>query len=468
MRSSVFGALAWCIVGIVALVLVLSTLLVAAGAADPAGAAMAFLTSWRVWLTAAIALACTLVSIRVVAGSLAQRIGGLKQYSDRILDDPPADPQLFRADDELGLLGRSISRVPPRVHELVQRVSLEAQRREAILAGMVEALLAVDQDLKVVLCNDAFARVAGVPPGIEPGTPLVRIVRDPALVDLLRHALATGSPSRGRLQLGSSEGSWFEMNVAPLAMPAGRGAIALLHDITELERLERVRKDFVANVSHELRTPLTAIRGYAETLLDGALDDAENRRRFVEVIETHAIRLNNIAADLLALSELDNGALAEQPRPVLVQAAVESAIRTVEPAAAERRVRLLTGNFGDLEILGHRMRLEQALVNLIDNAVKFNRPEGEVRVEAERTDNGHARIVVSDTGIGIPSSDLPRVFERFYRVDRARSREMGGTGLGLSIVKHAVEQMKGTVAVESELGKGSRFIIVLPVHNASS
>ncbi|MGA2185538.1 MAG: ATP-binding protein [Bryobacteraceae bacterium] len=463
MRSSVFGALAWCIIGIVALALALSTLLVAASD----WSAMAFLTNWRVWLTAGVALACGLISIRIIARSLAHRIGGLKQYSDRILDDPPADPQLFRADDELGVLGRSMSRVPPRVHELVQRVSLEAQRREAILAGMVEALLAVDQDLKVVLCNDAFARLAGVPADIEPGTPLVRIVRDPALVDLLRQVLETGGPSRRRLQLGSSDGPWFEANVAPLAMPAGRGAIALLHDITELERLERIRKDFVANVSHELRTPLTAIRGYAETLLDGALDDAENRRRFVEVIETHAIRLNNIAADLLALSELDSGALAEPPRPVLVQAAVESAIRTVEPAAAERRVHLVTGAFGDLEILGYRMRLEQALVNLIDNAVKFNRPGGEVRVEAERTANGCARIVVSDTGIGIPSSDLPRVFERFYRVDRARSREMGGTGLGLSIVRHAVEQMKGTVAVESELGKGSRFIIVLPAHNAA-
>jgi two-component system phosphate regulon sensor histidine kinase PhoR len=460
MRSSVFSALAWCLVGIVALALVLATVLVAASDAS----AIAFLTNWRVWLTAIVVLVTGFIALRFIAASLSHRIDGLKQYSDRILDDPPADPQLFRADDELAVLGRSMSRVPPRVRELVQRVSLEAQRREAILAGMVEGLLAVDQDLKVVLCNDAFARLAGVPSGIEPATPLVRIVRDPALVDLLRHVLETGTPSRLRLQLGSSEGPWFEVHVAPLAMPAGRGAIALLHDITELERLERIRKDFVANVSHELRTPLTAIRGYAETLLDGALDDANNRRHFVEVIETHAIRLDNIAADLLALSELDNGARAEPPRPVLVQAAVESAMRTVEPAAAERAVHLVTGAFDDIEILGYRMRLEQALVNLIDNAVKFNRPEGEVRVEAERTGTGHVRIVVSDTGIGIPSSDLPRVFERFYRVDRARSREMGGTGLGLSIVKHAVEQMKGSISVESELGKGSRFIIVLPAH----
>jgi len=463
MRSSVFGALAWTVVGLVALSMVLATLLVGSGVPR---VALVFLGDWRVWLVAAVALVCGLAAARIIAGSLTHRIGGLKEYSDRILDAPPADPELFRADDELGVLGRSMSRVPPRVHELMQRVGLESQRREAILAGMVEALLAVDQDLRIVFCNDAFARVAGVPGGVEPGTSLVRMVRDPAFVDLLREVLATGRTAQRRLQLGSSDGPWFEVNVAPLAMQAGRGAIALLHDITELERLERIRRDFVANVSHELRTPLTAIRGYAETLLDGALEDAANRRRFVEVIETHAIRLNNIAADLLALSELDNGHPAELPRPVQVLAAVESALRTVEPAAAERRVRLLSEVPADLEIVGHRMRLEQALVNLADNAVKFNRPDGEVRVQAERA-NGSVRLVVSDTGIGIPSSDLPRIFERFYRVDRARSREMGGTGLGLSIVKHAVEQMKGTVAVESELGKGSRFILTLPANGAN-
>jgi len=458
MRSSIFGALAWCLVGTLMLVLALATVLVATSD----WSAKAFLLNWRVWLTALAALVLGLIALRMVSRSLSERVTGLKRYSDRILDNPPADDKLLRADDELGVLGRSLSRVPPRVRELVQKVTLESQRREAILAGMVEALFAVDQDLKVVFCNNAFARVAGVPAGLAPGTPLVRVVRDPAVVDLLRNVLQSGKPARNRLQLGSSDGPWFEVNVAPLTMDAGGGAIALLHDITEIERLERVRKDFVANVSHELRTPLTAIRGYAETLLDGALEDSENRRRFVEVIETHAIRLNNIAADLLALSELDNGTGAEPPRPVLLQSAVESAMRTVEPAAAERGIHLTAGAFGDLEILGYRMRLEQALVNLIDNAVKFNRPDGEVRVEVERTGNGHARIVVSDTGIGIPSSDLPRVFERFYRVDRARSREMGGTGLGLSIVRHAVEQMKGTVTVESELGKGSRFIITLP------
>jgi two-component system phosphate regulon sensor histidine kinase PhoR len=263
------------------------------------------------------------------------------------------------------------------------------------------------------------------------------------------------------LHLVSAGGRSYEVQAAPLAVGARRGALALFHDITDLERLERIRKDFVANVSHELRTPLTAIRGYAETLLDGALEDPQNNRKFVEVILAHAIRLNNISADLLVLSELESNRPAPEPEPVPVRAAVEAALRTVESEARLRGVRVLGGAVDDTSILGHRTGLEQALVNLLDNAVKFNRPGGEVTLEARRND-GQVVIRVSDTGIGIPSEDLPRIFERFYRVDKGRSREVGGTGLGLSIVKHAVERMHGEVRVDSQVGKGSTFTVLLP------
>jgi two-component system phosphate regulon sensor histidine kinase PhoR len=217
----------------------------------------------------------------------------------------------------------------------------------------------------------------------------------------------------------------------------------------------------VANVSHELRTPLAAIRGYAETLLDGALEDLENNRRFVEIILAQATRLSNIAADLLSLSELESTAIIAAPQPVSIRAAIESALRTVESAARVQGVRLLCEKLDDLKVVGYELRLEQVFVNLLDNAVKFNRPNGEVQVEMRR-DNGRVRILIGDTGIGIPSEDLPRIFERFYRADKARSRAMGGTGLGLSIVKHAVEQMGGTIQVHSRLGEGSEFTIELP------
>ena len=316
MRSSVVGALTGSVVVLTALALGASAALVAVEAPDPARAEAAFLSDWRVWAVAAFVLCLGLAAVRLIAHGLSRRLNALKRYSDNILDDPPTEPGIFRADDELGVLARSMSRVPPRIGELVRRVSLEAARRDAILGGMVEGLLAIDQDLRIVFCNEAFARVAGVPGSVAPGAPLVRLVRDPGFVDLLSSVLRTGEPASARLQLGSSGGPWFEVNATPLAMDSGHGAVALLHDVTELERLERIRKDFVANVSHELRTPLTAIRGYAETLLDGALEDAKHRRQFVEIIESHAIRLNNIAADLLALSELDNGT-ASEPRPVL-------------------------------------------------------------------------------------------------------------------------------------------------------
>jgi two-component system phosphate regulon sensor histidine kinase PhoR len=209
-----------------------------------------------------------------------------------------------------------------------------------------------------------------------------------------------------------------------------------------------------------LRTPLAAIHGYAETLLAGALDDQEHNRKFVEVIMAQASRLTNIASDLLALSELERGRTAPLQQ-VSVREVLESALRTVESNAAARGVRLTRGTIDDVKIMTHQLRLEQVFVNLLDNAVKFNRTRGEVRVDVQWADKG-ACIIITDTGIGIPSEDLPRIFERFYRVDKARSRDMGGTGLGLSIVKHAVEQMGGIVMVESRLGEGTKFTVTIP------
>ena len=193
------------------------------------------------------------------------------------------------------------------------------------------------------------------------------------------------------------------------------------------------------------------LRGNTAT---GALADTENNRRFVEIIQAHAIRLNNIAADLMVLSELESGRAAVEPEIVSVRDAAEMAISTVESEARVRGVRLIAADQGDFFVMGQKIRLEQALVNLLDNAVKFNHKDGEAKIETTLTPQGMVRIVVSDTGSGIPSDDAPRVFERFYRVDKARSRAVGGTGLGLSIVKHVIERMNGTITVKSHLGRG--------------
>jgi two-component system, OmpR family, phosphate regulon sensor histidine kinase PhoR len=410
-------------------------------------------------------LAAALVALALAylfSRSFSARIRRLQCFAENLVEDDRARGPLPTGDDELGALGRSLEQAAGRLRRLVDRLSLESARREAILSSMVEGVLAVDGDLRVTFCNDSFGRLIGAPNPIPERVTLVELVRDPALIEMISSVLRSGQSRKQRLHLPAAEGHSFEVQVTPLAATSGRGAIAILHDITDLERLERVRKDFVANVSHELRTPLTAIRGYAETLLEGALEDKENNRRFIEIIKTHAIRLGLIARDLLILSELEAGQGPVEPERISVRAAVHSALRTVEPEARAREVNVIPEALEDVEVAGSRVRLEQALVNLLDNALKFNRPGGEVRVASRQTD-GYARISISDTGIGIPSEDLARIFERFYRVDKARSREVGGTGLGLSIVKHIVERMKGTIEVESRLGKGSTFTVQLPV-----
>ncbi|MHB8655472.1 MAG: sensor histidine kinase [Terriglobia bacterium] len=417
---------------------------------------------WRI-LEASLAAAVFALAIAYLFSlAFTRRINRLRAFAEGMADAHFSKSPLPAEDDELGALGQSLNRTSSQLRELVDRLSLESARRESILASMVEGVLAVDDEMRVTFCNQSFSRAVDCQFPVPERIPLVDLVREPDLFEILKHVLASGQSLKQRVQLSGPANRALEIQAAPLASPSRPGVIAILHDITDLERLERVRKDFVANVSHELRTPLTAIRGYAETLLDGALEDQENNRRFLEIIKAHAIRLNNISADLLVLSELESGKQQAAPESLSVRAAVEAALRTVEAEARVRGVSLHCGTLEEVEVMGDRLRLEQVLVNLLDNAVKFNRRDGEVSVEIGRTADGQARIEIADTGIGIPSEDLPRIFERFYRVDKTRSREVGGTGLGLSIVKHVVERMNGTIQLESVLGKGSTFTVYLP------
>ncbi|HEV2177149.1 MAG TPA: ATP-binding protein [Terriglobia bacterium] len=441
-------------------------------------------TRWRVLGAALVAAALAFGMAYLFSRSYARRVERLKGFADDLANfaatGPTAAPTATTlaseaTSDELGVLARALNGMARRLGEVVGRLGQESAERQAILSSMVEGVLAVDAELRVTFFNEAFARAVGA--GLASAdlldrTPLVDLVRNPELSEMLRRVLESGESLQRRFQFPGRNGaeSAFEVQVTPLASASGssgsssRGALAILHDITDLERLERIRKDFVANVSHELRTPLTAIRGYAETLLEGGLEDQENNRRFLEIISAHAIRLNNIASDLLTLSELESSRPSRpgaEPERVSTRAVIEASLRTVEPEARLRGVTLVSEKLEDAEVVGNRIHLEQVVVNLLSNAVKFNRPGGEVRVGCGRA-NGQVRIVVADTGIGIHSEHLPRIFERFYRADKARSREVGGTGLGLSIVKHIVERMNGTVAAESQLGKGSTFTVLLP------
>jgi len=414
---------------------------------------------WLILRASLVAAVFALAVAFLVSRAFSRRIRRIQTFAQDLVNAEYSGTLASQPDDELGSVARSLRGMAEQFRRMLAALADEAARRKAVLAGMVEGVLAVDRDLRVTFCNSSFARAvkAGVPERI----PVVEVVRDPELLELLRRVIASGEPARRRLTLVAAEGRVFDVQGAPVGEHPAAGAIAVLHDITELERLERVRKDFVANISHELRTPLAAIRGYAETLLDGASEDPANCRKFLEIICRNTVRLGDMASDLLALSELE----AEQEPPpserISVREVALAALRTVENQAVAHNVDVYAGAIDDVYVMGQRFRLEHALVNLLDNAIRFNRAGGEVRLEAVLVGD-QVRVRVSDTGIGIPFMELPRIFERFYCVDKARSRETGGTGLGLAIVKHVAEKMGGTVAVESSLGKGSVFTLQFP------
>ena len=411
-----------------------------------------------------LSLVWGLIGIGIVwlaSTSFSNRVRELTVFADSLPESSGPRPHIRPTDDELGDLARTLMRTTPRLEEVVNGLSTELARREAILGSMTEGVLAVDAKLRVSFHNDFFARAVATQ-GISEGVPLIKVLRDPALFELLKRVVDAGETLRQRVKMSVGEERTFEVYATPLATHASRGALAILHDITPMERLERIKRDFVANVSHEFRTPLATITGYAETLLDGGLDDERNRRKFVEVIQANSVRLNNLAADLITLSQLEAGWPDAEPAPIPIDEAIHNAVSTLEPVARTNVINLRLHEVEAVKVLGHRFHFEQALVNLVDNAIKFNKPSGEVSVRAVRKGDDQVEISVSDTGIGIPKDDQSRIFERFYRVDKARSRQVGGTGLGLSIVRHAVEQMQGTVRVNSELGKGSCFTITLP------
>ena len=326
---------------------------------------------------------------------------------------------------------------------------------------MVEGVVAVDRNLRITFFNDAFSRAVHAGSRSPEGLSLLEVIRDPELRKLLSSVIASQTPARERISPLHAGGHIFEVQAAPLNEQGSTGAIATFHDVTELEHLERVRKDFVANISHELRTPLAAIQGYTETLLDGALEDPGNNRKFLEIIAAHTMRLSNLASDLLMLSEIEAERIAVQAERLKAVEIVEDALQTVVIQAGERHVHAFLGEAEDVYVMGQKARLERAIANLLVNGINYNHAGGEVRVDIRRVES-EVQISVTDDGIGIAPADLPRIFERFYRVDKARSRQTGGTGLGLSIVRNTVERAGGLVTVKSQLGKGSVFTVTLP------
>jgi len=411
-------------------------------------------------LALALALAASLLAAVWLGHRQVGRIVELQRVARRIGAGDAAARALERPDDDLGRLGGSLNAMARELRARLVALERERDEREHVLAHMSDGVALVDHADRILHCNHSLASLLGAPRPAEPGTPLLSFARVPEIGDLLARARAAGHEVQDELRLWSPGPRVLRASATALGDDEAGAVLLVVHDLTESERVNRIRQDFVANVSHELRTPLTSLRGYAETLLDGGLDDAEHRERFVRIIRDQAVRLQALVDDLLSLAELEReGAPLRRSRFDLRALAAEQLAALREPAGrAGLSLALEPG--APVEVEADRARLSQVLANLLDNAVKYTE-RGGVTVAAGQ-EGGRAWCEVRDTGPGIPADDQPRVFERFYRVDKARSREQGGTGLGLSIVKHILALHGGEVSLRSASGEGSVFRIELP------
>ena len=364
--------------------------------------------------------------------------------------------------DEVGELAGVMNDMAARIEGELKSVAAEKNRLDTILRGMGEGVMVTDSRGVITLVNPAFRALLDLREDVE-GKPLMDITRHPSLNEAFRKLIETKTECAEEFILPMNGGKTVQTHWVPLLeKEVLLGVVAVFHDISDLKRLEKIRRDFVANVSHELRTPVTVIKGYAETLLDGVLStDPEKAAVFLEKIHRHAGRLASLIGDLLILSELESGVTTPEAAPVAIGPVIDHVCTLLEEKALSKNISIIQPGSGETgEVLADRAKLEQVLVNLLDNAIKYTQDNGTITISSAETE-GMLTIAVSDTGIGIPDNDLPRIFERFYRVDAARSREQGGTGLGLAIVKHILQLYGGSISVESRPGKGSTFSITL-------
>jgi len=425
----------------------------------------------RFWLSSVVMLLVTGMASLLISRTFSRRVERLQSFSRRVAEGDFRPIDADRSGDALEALAVSLNDSATRLDRAMRTLREERNLSAAILGSMVEGVAVVNSSERLLFANEGFAGILELDAPPQPGRSLLEVVRQTELIEAVRDVLKGAPRVEAEIVTGTLRQRFFAATVASVKATENSGAVVVLHDITDLRKLERVRRDFVANVSHEFKTPLTAIQGFAETLLAGAMDDPQHRVRFLQIILEHSRRLARLTDDLLELSKMDADRLALEVDRLSASQLVQSCVETTQRVANEKHLRVSINLPQCLpDVAADRRRIAEVLQNLLDNAIQYTPAGGEIVVSAS-AGGQEVTFTVSDTGIGIPQVDQPRIFERFYRVDVARSREVGGTGLGLSIAKHLVEAHGGRIWVESEVGRGSQFHFTVPVfqpHHAPS
>ena len=417
------------------------------------------------WRSAALALFLALVATgllsMLLSASLGRSLRELMETARQYAQGNLSARIRVRREDELGELARIINHSADQLQGRMAEIARDRGRTDAILSAMDDGVLAVDHRGTVVLANPSLGRALDL--SDAPGRHYLEVIRQREVGALVEEVLRTGERGEAEVEILHLR-RVFSITGVPFPGEEGtpHGVVLTFNDATERHRLEAIRRDFVANASHELRTPLTSIRGFVEALEDGAVAEPPTAQRFLGKIRTHADRMAALVDDLLELSRLESGARAPDLVETRLAEVVEDVVASFAGAATRKDISLRRTDKGAPAVLTDPERLRRVLENLVDNAVKYTPTGGRVEVTTSAGPDGSARIEVADNGPGIAGEHLARIFERFYRVDKARSRELGGTGLGLSIVKHLAEGMGASVSVESEPGRGARFMVTLP------
>jgi two-component system phosphate regulon sensor histidine kinase PhoR len=398
-----------------------------------------------------------------LARSLESKILSIIAFTQRIARGELEERMPVTSQDELGTLIQNLNQMAEKLGEELKAVFEEKKEKETILASLTDGVLVIDRHGKIILSNPVMEKLFG------PDTSkFLEVLQNQTIQNLIEEVQEKKSKVSDEIQILSPRKIDLAVEAVPIKgeEESPEGTILVFRDITRIKRLEQMRVDFVANVSHELRTPLTAIKGFVETLLDGAIDDKDHALRFLKIVASHSDRLSRLLDDLLTLSNIELGKIKIERSAVPVEQVVQSVLLMLQQKALDKGIQLTFEASKDLPpVLADRDRLIQILVNLVDNGIKYTEKGGRVSIEAQVKEDQHHRIeiVIKDTGIGIPESALPRLGERFYRVDKARSRAEGGTGLGLAIVKHLVEVHEGSMRIESQVGKGTTVRLMLPI-----